>query len=85
MRHNAPLRHNATKELLSRAVKIYIPEGMSRMALEEQLATLPDTVVEAVSKDDKDSMEVDEQSEEVNEEEPDVPKTTVIPEVGSFE
>jgi 26S proteasome regulatory subunit N3 len=81
MRHNAPLRHNATKELLSRAVKIYIPEGMSRMALEEQLATLPDTVVEAVSKDDKDSMEVDEQSEEVKEEEPDVPKTTVIPEV----
>lgn len=78
MRHNGPLRHKATKELLARAVKVYIPEGMSRMALEEQLSLLPDTVVTAASEGD--AMEV-ETTVEAKEEEVDVPRTSVIPEV----
>jgi hypothetical protein len=77
MRHNAPLRHNANKEVLIRAVRIYIPEGMSRMALEEQLALLPDVVSSGAG----DAMEVETKGEAEAKPEVDVPRTTVIPEV----
>jgi len=80
MRHNGPLRHNATKEVLSRAVKIYIPEGISRMALEDQLSCLPDSIVESTTKEGDNGMEVD-GAAEVVEEKPDVPRTSVLPEV----
>lgn len=86
MRHNGPLRHKATKELLGKAVKLYIPEGVSRMALEEQLAMLPDsTVVDTSAAASADAMEIENkvvESEEKKDDQVDIaPRTSVIPEV----
>jgi len=43
LRHNGPLRHEATKEVLTEAVGIYVPEGDTKAALLAQIACLPET------------------------------------------
>jgi 26S proteasome regulatory subunit N3 len=94
LRHNGPLRQKATKEVLTTAVNKYVPEGMGRFALLEQIAVLPEApagedAVDALAAG-VGSVAMDEDGPtgdavagggEEEEEKDEAPRTSILPEV----
>jgi 26S proteasome regulatory subunit N3 len=85
LRHNGPLRQQASKEVLTEAVTFYVPEGVARMQLTEQIFLLPDSPVVASPP----AMDVKDDAEDVKEpeketKEPAPPRTSIIPEVETY-
>jgi len=75
LRHNGPLRQQATKEVLSKAITGYVPTGQLHSQLLEQIALLPDTPITVASDSAKGGSDA---------KEADAPRTTIIPEVEAY-